>query len=348
MMKNEIEDNRILSANNLLIKQDLQKLIYLNNYICSFSEKDISVLYLMFMRFNNFILYEILEYIKNKYNVDYIKELEYKKQISKMRSKLKCNLSNIDNIDKINDEMNEMFMKMNNPLIMNLYPNLCDNFGIFFYNGSCIGNNFEISMLMKSIIYTDKTIDHEKTFNYSVEIGKIFSVLCKVFDLDNKIKVDSKNSKNFISSKDYNLFKYKNDKELSQIIFYYNKIGILNFYKNLIFVNLKEINSLNIKLKYVICKNTMDEMQEICSDFKLNSKFSFFSNIDFRNFMYHYSFPTKFNNIQYEKTLFGVCEEILAINEIDIDCYLNECIEILISYFSEKIENSKYKFLGSI
>lgn len=338
----------IIKCNNILIKNDLNTLMDLNQYLNSFSKADCSILYLNFMRYNNFILLEMLEYLEKIYNIDIIKELKQKKSIKKIRAKLKCNASVLCKLEDINSKMHMMFKNLNNPIIMKLFPFLCDNFAIFVYDKKVIANNFEVSAIMERVIYSNNKIDKQKILSYSEEIGHIMKFLCEKFNVDCVLNSNKRAGNELVEARNYNLYKYIKDKDFTKYIFYLNKLVILNFYCSIISNKFKGIvNSLDLKLKYVICRNTVEELKQIENSFDSSSYSSIFDNIDFRNFMYHYIFPKNIFSIDEEKVLFGICEELLSIDETIFNYLLNSCISELISYFTKEINESRYSFLLS-
>lgn len=338
----------IVKYNNVLIKEDLNTLMDLNQYLNSFSKADCSILYLNFMRYNNFILLEMLEYLEKIYNIDIMKELKQKKSIKKIRAKLKCNAAVLCKLEDINSKMHMMFKKMNNPIIMKLFPSLCYNFAIFIYDKKVIANNFEVSAIMEKVIYSNNKIDKQKILSYSEEIGHIMKFLCKKFNVNCALNFNKKIGNELLETRDYELYKYIKDKDFSKYIFYLNKLVILNFYCSIILNKFKgTVNSLDLKLKYVICRNTVEELKQIENSFDSSSYSSIFDNIYFRNFMYHYIFPKNIFSIDEEKVLFGICEELLSVDETILNSLLNSCISELISYFTKEINESRYSFLLS-
>lgn len=336
----------ITKYNNKLIQKDLDTLMSLNRYLNSFSVSDKSILFLCFMRYNNFIILEILNYIESVYNLNVFENVKHKKLIKKFRSKLKCNVSVLQTIEETNKTMHKIFKTMNNPIVMKLFPNLCDNFGIWFYNKSVIGNTFEIYAIMKKIIYTNDKPDKKKIISYSEEIGSIMVTLCNVFHVNKKFEAEKISNKEIIKSNDYNLYKFKYDECLNKTIFYINKLSVLNFYKEIISSQFKEkINSLDLKIKYVICRNSVEELKEIDFEFDYQEYDDIFSNLEIRNFMYHYAFPKKFADINYNNVLFGVCESTLNMTEKELNDLLNKCLEELIKRLTKEINKTKYRFL---
>lgn len=71
----------ITKYHNKLIQKDLDTLMSLNKYLNSFSVSDKSILFLCFMRYNNFIILEILNYIESMYNLNVFKNIKHKKLI---------------------------------------------------------------------------------------------------------------------------------------------------------------------------------------------------------------------------------------------------------------------------
>lgn len=336
----------INECNNKLIQRDLDTLMSLNRSLNSFSISDRSILFLNFMRYNNFIVLEILDYLRKIYNIDIIKHLENKKIIKKIRSKLKCNLSVLKTSNEINELTHQIFKNMNNPIIIRLFPNLCDNYGIFIYDNNCvIANTFEIYAMMGKALYKNGKSDKNKIMSYSSEIGSLLSCLCDIFKVNKKFKSDVVLEKTQIKSKDYNLYKYIKDENLNKIVFIINKLVALNFYKSIISSQFKnKLNSLDIKLKYVLCRNTIEELKEINFNYIYEEHLLIYDNIDFRNFMYHYAFPINFEEIKTDKLLYGVPESLLKISENKLNNILNECIDQLILNLLKEIKNSKYNF----
>ncbi len=337
-------DDNIRKYNNMLIQTDLNSLMSLNRYLNSFSMFDKSILYLNFMRYNNFIVLEILDYLKKIYNIDLIENLKYKKVIKKIRAKLKCNLSVLSTSSEINEKMYKMFKKLNNPIIVKLFPNMCDNYGIYIYKNDVIANTFEAYIMMGKIFYKNNKPNKNKIISYSEEIGKLIGVLCDTFKVNKKIKCGNVRKNKNIRSKDYNLYKFTNDDTINVVIFLLNKLVSLNFYKLIISTQFNnKINSLNIKFKYILCRNTIEELKEINLDYNLYT--IIFENIEFRNFMYHYAFPINFTNINNCKLLFGIPESLLNISERELNSILDKCISKLILNIKNEINSTKYAYI---
>lgn len=337
----------INECNNKLIQRDLSTLMSLNRYLNSFSISDRPILFLNFMRYNNFIILEILDYLRKVYNIDIIKDLKNKKIIKKIRSKLKCNLSVLKTSNEINELMHQIFKSMNNPIIMRLFPNLCDNYGIFAYGEDCvIANTFEIYAMIGKALYKNGRFDKKKIMSYSEEIGSLLSSLCNIFKINERFKSEIVLEKRQIRSKGYNLYKYIKDENINETIFLINKLVALNFYKSIILNQFKnELNSLDIKLKYVLCRNIIKELKEININYICDEYLLIYDNKDFRNFMYHYSFPLSFDDVKNDKLLYGIPEYLLKISEDKLNSILNDCIEKLILNLHKEIKNSNYNFL---
>jgi len=339
----------INECNNKLIQRDLDILMSLNRHLNSFSVSDRPILFLNFMRYNNFIVLEILNYLKKVYKIDAINDLENKKIIKKIRSKLKCNLSVLKTSNEINISMHQKFKNMNNSIIMRLFPNLCDNYGMYIYNNHyIIANTFEIYAMMGKVLYKNGKSDKKKIMSYSEEIGSLMASLCDIFKVNKKFKSDIVLKEKGIKSKDYNLYKYAKDENINRTIFLINKLVALNFYKQIIFSQFNnKISSLDIKLKYVLCRNIIEELKEINLNYVNEEHLSIYDNMDFRNFMYHYAFPINFIDVNFDKLLYGVPESLLKISEEKLNDILNENINELILNLLEEIKNSKYNFLLS-
>ena len=61
--------------------------------------------------------------------------------------------------------------------------------------------------------------------------------------------------------------------------------------------------------------------------------------------MYHYAFPKKFADINYNNVLFGVCESTLNMTEKELNDLLNKCLKELIKRLTKEINKTKYRFL---
>ena len=78
---------------------------------------------------------------------------------------------------------------------------------------------------MGKILCKNGQFDQNRIVPYSKEIGKIMSILCDFFQVNKKISDNNLKKNEYITSKDYNLYKYINDNIMNRTIFLINKLS---------------------------------------------------------------------------------------------------------------------------
>lgn len=304
------------------------------------------------------IICESLNYLNENYKVNLKNKIQYKRDITKTRARMKpyINILTKDlykSVEELNEKQMKEYYDKTKRITQILFKNLIVNLGIYRYNNEIIGNTFLYQKKYKDIVYKNKKISPEKLKQVGIDIGGMTVQLLYLFggNIDIlKKEIPTINIK--IMDSDYNtikkrtgLFNENIDRNVNLLLL--DELSIINFYKNII-SKLTEKKNLKYRIGYIVLYNTLNNINTII---KLNDtvirkgdfsklitekeKYNYLLQRDFRNSIFHYDIRKhlKKDEIIENEMFFGTISKYLNTNEDkfkkDIDNYIDNMSTVL-------------------
>lgn len=330
--------NDIKARNTLLVKQELEEMQGIMKSIMKYEYS--SLILLGFNCYLILIVIEALNYIENEYKITI--KYKYKNKLKSSRARIKpydkSFVEMVKDIKKINKETFEYYSSICNPIVKESFPELIDNLGITLYCNRIIDNTFLDEIDNKKIIITNRKLDSNKTYEISMEVGKLIAIILK--QINGKFQEIDININNCIETKDYNVYYTQNDLfkktlDIDCSLLLLNILCSINYYKYII-RNFNISNSLKYRIAYIVFSRTFNNLKEITDTNYLTSirvildRYNCLNNKYFRNKMFHYDIYNDLTNKEFkgEEIYLGLINKYFNISEKEymkiIDKYIDD------------------------